>query len=135
MYYINSETFEIYKSKADRRYTSPAFECDELITPIIVELNKKGYTTLFCCSGHLVNESFGGSVPMVLETSSAYISFDRTAFNVKKLQIPRGFEVDKEYDNFVIRKRYTQENRFREILETMLELETWVSYLKPIKKN
>lgn len=132
MYYINSETFEIYRDVADHRYKSPTFECDELMSPIIVELNKKGYTTLFCCSGHLVDEEFGGQV---FDFSSAYIVFDRTAFNVKKIQIPRGFEVDKEFDNFVIRKRYTRENRFREILETMLELETWVSYLKPIKKN
>ena len=80
----------------------------------------------------MVDEEFGGQV---FDFSSAYIVFDRTAFNVKKIQIPRGFEVDKEFDNFVIRKRYTRENRFREILETMLELETWVSYLKPIKKN
>ena len=125
MYYINSETFEIYRSKAEPRYKEPTFECDELMAPILVEFNKKGYKTLFCCSGHLV-----------FLPTNAYIAFDRTAFNVKKLQIPRGFEVDNKYDDrLVIRKRYTQENRFREILETMLELETWVSYLKPIKKN
>ncbi|MBP3238663.1 MAG: hypothetical protein J6M24_06260 [Lachnospiraceae bacterium] len=33
-----------------------SFECDELIAPVICILNKKGYTTEHCCSGHLFNE-------------------------------------------------------------------------------
>ncbi len=29
------------------------FQVDELLAPIIIELNKKGYKTNGCCSGHL----------------------------------------------------------------------------------
>jgi hypothetical protein len=32
-------------------------EVDELMMPAIIELNKKGWTTLFCCSGHM-NDSY-----------------------------------------------------------------------------
>lgn len=35
----------------DDKYT--CFECDELIAPIILELNRKGYKTKYCCSGHI----------------------------------------------------------------------------------
>ena len=41
--YIDSKTFEI---------NDDIFEVDEAIAESIVLLNKKGYKTLFCCSGH-----------------------------------------------------------------------------------
>lgn len=40
------------------------FECDELLIPAILELNNKGYSTLFCCAGH------------AFEYGEGYISFD-----------------------------------------------------------
>lgn len=52
--------------KPDCAYTTPCpkadcygevFEVDELMLPTIIELNKKGYITEFCCSGHWA-ESF-----------------------------------------------------------------------------
>ena len=33
------------------------FECDEFIAPVIRELNKRGYYTQFCCSGHIFGET------------------------------------------------------------------------------
>lgn len=42
--YLNSNTFEI---------VNDIFEVDELIAETISILNKKGYHTLYCCSGHV----------------------------------------------------------------------------------
>ena len=36
-------------------------ELDELIVPAIFELNRKGYRTLYCCSGH-IDEPYGGYI-------------------------------------------------------------------------
>ena len=33
-----------------------SFDCDELITPVILALNRKGYRTEHCCSGHLYGD-------------------------------------------------------------------------------
>lgn len=51
MAYINKNDFSILdyiKDEDQENY----FECDELIAPAISLLNKKGYETIFCCSGH-----------------------------------------------------------------------------------
>lgn len=46
MIYIDKKTYlESIKSE-------DTFECDDLIAPIITILNKKGFTTEFCCEGH-----------------------------------------------------------------------------------
>ena len=42
--YLNSNTFEI---------VNDIFEVDKLIAETISILNKKGYHTLYCCSGHV----------------------------------------------------------------------------------
>ena len=42
--YINSETFEIMNN---------IIEVDEAIAETISILNKKGYYTKYCCSGHV----------------------------------------------------------------------------------
>lgn len=42
--YLNGNTFEI---------VNDIFEVDELIAETISILNKKGYHTLYCCSGHV----------------------------------------------------------------------------------
>ena len=35
-----------------------AFECDDYIAPVIMELNKKKWNTLFCCQGHVSSSKF-----------------------------------------------------------------------------
>ena len=42
--YLNNNTFEI---------VNDIFEVDDLIGKTISILNKKGYHTLYCCSGHV----------------------------------------------------------------------------------
>lgn len=52
MAYINKNDFEIVGYVADEKRKENYFECDDLIAPSISLLNKKGYKTIFCCSGH-----------------------------------------------------------------------------------
>ena len=52
MAYINKNDFSIIKSCQDPRIIDNYFECDDLIAPAISLLNRKGYRTVFCCSGH-----------------------------------------------------------------------------------
>lgn len=54
MAYINNKTWEICGwNIRDDRIEEDFFEVDENIALTISELNKKGYTTLQCCSGHM----------------------------------------------------------------------------------
>ena len=58
---MNLKTFEIWADSNIDGFENEHFEVDELIAPVIRELNLKGYTTKFCCSGHpyyMFNEAF-----------------------------------------------------------------------------
>ena len=53
MAFIDSMTFDIYSEiESISEIYSRSFQCDDLIAPIISVLNKKGYRTKACCSGH-----------------------------------------------------------------------------------
>lgn len=52
MAYINKNDFSIVGYVDNYVLAKDYFECDDLIAPAISLLNKKGYTTEFCCSGH-----------------------------------------------------------------------------------
>lgn len=64
-------------------------EVDELLIPTIKILNKKGYSTKFCCSGHYDSQHPNG-----------YIAFEDW---VELPSIPNGFKFDEDYDCIVIR--------------------------------
>lgn len=49
---INKTDFSIIYFNDDEKTQNDYFECDDLIAPAISLLNKKGYKTKFCCSGH-----------------------------------------------------------------------------------
>ena len=59
------------------------FEVDELIAPVIARLNKRGYQTKFCCSGHhypdkvLINDIEGHQLYIYMENMEAYILFEK----------------------------------------------------------
>jgi hypothetical protein len=59
--YISEDSFEILENPCEN-----SFEVDDLIAPAISLLNKRGYVTAWCCSGHAEHEER----PM-----HAYISF------------------------------------------------------------
>lgn len=54
MAYINKKDFSIREFVLMNKFipNDDYFECDDLIAPAIALLNKKGYKTTFCCSGH-----------------------------------------------------------------------------------
>lgn len=49
---INKKDFSIISTNQDHRTQDDYFECDDLIAPAISLLNRKGYKTECCCSGH-----------------------------------------------------------------------------------
>lgn len=66
MAYINKNDFSIVDGVVDQ-YKDDYFECDDLIAPAISLLNKKGYKTLFCCSGHpypYIHDEFSVNYPI-----------------------------------------------------------------------
>ena len=49
---MDLKKFDIYRTFDDPNIKGPIVEVDEMIAPIISLLNKKGYKTRYCCSGH-----------------------------------------------------------------------------------
>ena len=57
MAFINLETCDILEKESPiQAYREGYFECDEEMAGILLLLNRKGYRTLFSCSGHLYDE-------------------------------------------------------------------------------
>ncbi|MBR6322250.1 MAG: hypothetical protein IKR59_05230 [Lachnospiraceae bacterium] len=57
MAFINLKTFDILEKEGpEEAFREGYFECDEEIAGVVLLLNKKGYRTLFSCSGHLYDE-------------------------------------------------------------------------------
>ncbi len=64
MAFMDLKTFEICAESNIDGFHDEHIEIDEVIAPIIRELNLKGYKTTFCCSGHpynSLNEAFTNS--------------------------------------------------------------------------
>jgi hypothetical protein len=103
-------------------------EIDELFLPAISLLNKKGYYTRNCCSGHMWDKVI----------CRAYIQFEGTP-NLPCL--PEGFVLEKYYedlDAYSICNRINinqiDEERHRDILYCSLNLMNWAIKLPTIKK-
>jgi|GEM_PF-1244604 len=131
--------------KDDGRYWCPKTSCigvvvavDEMYAPIIIELNKKGYNTTNCCSGHSYD-----SCP------SAYISFDRY---IKFDSLPDGWSAGKddfwEEKHTRIGKDFCQgyyiDNVYnsvpqmqihKAILTDVINVLAWVEELPPLTEN
>ena len=124
MSYLNLESGEIVAGSNIDGLLDHFIEVDEVIAPVICELNRKGYKTRACCSGHpfdYLDEAFVGSEFMaslfagfisceksndsdykgmyrVLHATPAsdfYIFFDKCYINDFPVPIPEGFEWDK----------------------------------------
>lgn len=96
---------------------------DDLLQSTIQILNKKLFTTLYCCSAHTYDK-----------TSSCYIKFDD---EVDLPNIPNGFSYDNE-DFTIIRKKIKSKSilgRHKEICENSIILLEWASSLpkNPLK--
>ena len=152
---IHKENFDILNNCEDGK--EDYFEVDENIALIISMLNKKGYRTTFCCSGHPfanINEFRADSkedfdcliffdLQDIRYENGKYKAFDRD--NAKYCYIrfkesysfsalPEGFTYDK--DNKCIEKEYASESDtydlIQEIVDSMKALYEWTKMLEPI---
>ncbi len=151
--YINSKTFE---------FVDNVFEVDEEIADSIVLLNKKGYKTMYCCSGHVkdfrlyekyeINKSelddyldnsyvIEDKIDKVdiltpYENTHLYIKFDKD-YNFDNL--PSGFvkyednTIDKEISYYKNNTKKNANDIYKEILDSNKELYKWVESLPNIK--
>ena len=143
MAYMDLKTFEIWAVSNIDGFHDGQVEIDEVIAPIIRELNLKGYKTKFCCSGHpyiSLNEAFTNSeetakglvglvkteptdkedLPIralyVAPDDFFYISFDGISSQDFPVSLPDGFWW--EEDN-IIRYEYSTDGIY-ELLEERL---------------
>ena len=102
-------------------------QIDEMLLPTISLLNKKGYRTAFCCSGHtydLLSNPY-----MFFET---YICFEN---HVKLPNLPEGFNYTGDFygGRFSISKNifddWTDTYRQAEVLKNNLKLLEWATEL------
>ena len=123
MAYYDLKTNEIWAESNIDRFHDEHIEIDEVIAPLIRELNIKGYKTKFCCSGHpfyslceaMVDseetaKAFVGligtertenpRVPVralyVTPDNDFYITFEENEQKAIVLALPGGFEWDDE---------------------------------------
>lgn len=111
--------------------TRTTFICDDKIAPYIIELNRKGYTTDYCCSGH----SDKGEL-----VREPYISFTRIpSMKLKKLGTPPNNWTYYYQENYLLmRRNYTREELDiftidQMIDKSMQELSNWIDKLEPLK--
>lgn len=137
MSYINPIKSEIYHDEKDSRYhIDSCFFVDEMMALPILELNRKGWITEYCCSGHLTNAEYSGKNSASKystyrsDHNFAYIVFNRM---YEFSTLPDGWKLDQayidQYKKMAIEIRFTSEpftlNRLTEILEAVKSLYLW----------
>lgn len=108
--------FKVYNQKTIKNNMCKVKNCfgnvveiDELFIPVIIELNKKGYKTKYCCSGHYTKNS-----------PDSYISFEDY---VVLPSLPKGYGYDQDiyphvdWDKWGISKRTTIRRLFRIVID------------------
>ena len=136
---MHKETFDIYHN--NQNLPDGCVEIDELIAPVIQVLNRKGYITRFCCSGHPVDRYLRTEEQKAKDTRDTYMDFiSYIAFEegITLPVLPSGFVVEPAEPNnsssgLVAKKMYCIDNAFdnqvyeraRSMLETMKQLYEW----------
>lgn len=107
-------------------YPMDNFECDDLLAPTIALLLQKGYTTKYCCQGHItpdhVNDHFtcyNTDIPVVENFSvdknitvvnEPYIMFDENIKRKDITDLPFRWYIDKKNkENVVIRQKISDD--------------------------
>ena len=139
MSFIDSENFHVYNTDKDHRIIGDLIECDDFIAPIISILNKKGYKTVWSCSGHMNETLYKFDGKLITMRNRCYIQFHQTVTIDDLVIIPDGFSVDYVNENefqILIEKEFeiVGHECYLEILDTMRLLLDWVNKLPENKK-
>ena len=159
MAYYDLKTNEIWADSNIAGFHDEHIEIDEVIAPLIRELNIKGYKTKFCCSGHpfyslceaMVDseetaKAFVGlvgtertenpRVPVralyVMPDNDFYITFEENEHKAIVLALPDGFEWD---DERTIRYTYNNFEFYAFLAErakAAKALHDWATQLPPV---
>ena len=102
------------------------FEVDDKIAESIIKLNNKGFETTMCCSGHPDEKEI---IP--------YVMFNKFVSHVIEY-IPFTWVVDKRFEELVIRRYFTSEEKEIFTKEQLIdiaakELDNWVDSLSEFK--
>ena len=112
MAYIHKETFEILQHNNLEDSLDDFFEVDDLIALPIQALNRKGYTTTYCCCGHPFEE--------VCE------AFSKHEVTVEDFPLWGAFKVEE------IENKECPENKFRILYRNRPFREGYISFAKDI---
>ena len=151
MMYIDTKTFEVIGDISDARVSGPLFECDELLAPTISILNKIGFSTEFCCSGHAYDykENANCTIPY-WKHNSCYICFSKELEEMEKdgFIVPEGYEVMKSDDYFdiaedgeapwkvqIFKEFDSKESSFLQVLNNAKTLYTWACAMAYAKEK
>ena len=115
-------------------------EIDELFVPVITKLNKKGYKTKYCCSGHLHEELVNSYI--MFDERNSYLYQDH--FN----SLPNGFTLEvntktsrknEMVKTLVIRKYFDKKKSYKELLKDItdgaISLLEWAEGLPSLKQT
>lgn len=137
---MHKKTFDIYHNEYHILYDDYV-EIDELIAPTIQILNRKGYKTKHCCSGHPFTDWLWNEGEAKYRKSqnlpSSYIEFEE---GIALPIPPPGFFDDSKNNRLVIRKDdyayYADAFELsRLIFEAMAQLYKWAFYLPEVKSD
>lgn len=115
MKYICNKCFSTYENDTIcEKCNNNLISLDDLISPVILILNKKGYKTISCCSGH--NDKH--------ICNKTYIVFGK-GFEPEKM--PSNFiKYNDQYGNITLcRYHKNKQNIDQSILNTIIELFNW----------
>jgi len=145
MPYMHKKTFEITQSSGDgSKIPQEYFEIDDLIAPSVQILNRKGYITAGCCSGHWYTRGI----------SESYVMFEEGVSLQGLPELPDGFEVYYPFREILERipdptpelraklgnkhwriiKKYSSVSDVSDIGESMKRLHEWTLDLNPWKR-
>ena len=108
MAYMHRNSFEIYMDVQDEKTPNEWFFVDDMIAPSIQLLNRKGYTTAWCCAGHPCTAYFDGVYKCEeFFSRQLYVAFTEGVTTLPSL--PDGFYTTTFGDTLAIRYDYPAE--------------------------